>query len=456
MKPTASVGIAVLFGALFIVSPAVAANSKSPFEVVAPSTPPGITLQSVGKFAGYSMDTGVAALSSRGTIVLADARGMTLYTYGKDKPGRSQCIDECAKTWMPLVPVSGSKPIGPWSIINRPDGTRQWSLSGRPLYTYIKDVDPGAVGGNSPKRFAPGSPNVGERGSIIGPIPADVPLPPDWSAAYFYPSPGAKSLPPDFDVRYVQDVFGLVLVDHRQQTLYVFDGSVESDRAVCSSPCAWKPLRAPELARSIGDFSPISRADGQHQWSYKGRGLYTYDGDLAPGDANGSDVSSHWQPTYFSRNFMPRGVAIQNNPRLGRVLSDARGRTLYRRDSYYFQSGSGHQLRRGAPIRSAVGRQIGINAKCVRECEKWHPFLAPADAMPQGDWTIYVRADGSKQWGYIGFALWTYDGDAKPGDVTADEEWDLYNDVLSPSQAPIDIGTWYDTVAGLYWGVVVP
>ena len=39
------------------------------------------------------------------------------------------------------------------SEIKRDDGARQWAYRGKALYTFVKDVDPGSVGGNSPARL---------------------------------------------------------------------------------------------------------------------------------------------------------------------------------------------------------------------------------------------------------------------------------------------------------------
>src|SRR5580698_8842020 len=105
---------------------------------------------------------------------------------------------------------------------------------------------------------------------------------------------------------------------------------------------------------------------------------------------------------------MPASVSIQRTAGQGNVLATRQGMTLYRRDGYILQSGGGHSLRRGQPPRPAVGRDIGTNARCDGACAQvWHPFTAPADAKPQGFWSVAVRDDGARQWVYQGYALWT-------------------------------------------------
>jgi predicted lipoprotein with Yx(FWY)xxD motif len=72
--------------------------------------------------------------------VLADAKGMTIYTYDKDVGGKSFCNGECARFWLPVAADAGAKPTGQWSIITREDGSKQWAYKGQPIYTFVKDT----------------------------------------------------------------------------------------------------------------------------------------------------------------------------------------------------------------------------------------------------------------------------------------------------------------------------
>jgi len=82
-----------------------------------------------------------------GTMVLADAKGMTLYTYGKDEPGKSNCNGLCAHFWPPLTAPADAQPMGDWTVITRRDGSKQWAYRDKPLYTYGKDKKPGETKG---------------------------------------------------------------------------------------------------------------------------------------------------------------------------------------------------------------------------------------------------------------------------------------------------------------------
>ena len=88
---------------------------------------------------------GAAAQSLKKTDgVLADASGMTVYTFDKDTAGsgKSACNDGCAKMWPP-VPVTGDSVASPYSIVTRDDGAKQLAYKGKPLYLYAKDAKPG-------------------------------------------------------------------------------------------------------------------------------------------------------------------------------------------------------------------------------------------------------------------------------------------------------------------------
>lgn len=94
----------------------------------------------------------------------------------------------------------------------------------------------------------------------------------------------------------VQVVSG-VLAGKNGMTLYTFDkDTAGSGKSVCNGPCAtnWPPLMAGETAPS-GDYSAITRDDGQKQIAYKGKPLYFWIKDAKPGDTTGNGVNSVWR-----------------------------------------------------------------------------------------------------------------------------------------------------------------
>jgi predicted lipoprotein with Yx(FWY)xxD motif len=88
---------------------------------------------------------------SSGSFLVA-ANGMTLYHYGADSSGVSNCTGGCASTWPPYT-VSGTLTAsaginGSLSTITRADGTKQLAYKGQALYYYAGDSKVGDTNGN--------------------------------------------------------------------------------------------------------------------------------------------------------------------------------------------------------------------------------------------------------------------------------------------------------------------
>ena len=85
--------------------------------------------------------------------ILTDSQGMTLYTFKKDKPGESACVDACAKRWPPMTVSEGMQPMaapgipGKLGEIERKDDTYQATYNGMPLYRYAGDSRAGDTNG---------------------------------------------------------------------------------------------------------------------------------------------------------------------------------------------------------------------------------------------------------------------------------------------------------------------
>ena len=424
------------------------------------TTPVGITLQALGRGQGWDLGKETASVIYRDEVAYTDARGMTLYTYRLDAPGKSNCTAACTEKFKPAAPLAGAAAFGDWSIIARDDGAKQWALQGRPLYTYVEDVDPGSVAGNSAARF--GARRMDGSGTMVGGgirgsggrgAGKDKPMPENWAPALMYPA-GEKfgAVPNGIQIEEILESSVLGLTDHRRHTLYVFDGSAGDEAKL--SAAGWAPLAAPAIGFPIGDFSIIARDDGTSQWAYKGKGLYTHAEDQKRGDAYGISVDARWKVATVQRHFLPDGVKVQPTLSQGFTWALASGQPLYKRDGHIYQSGGGHSLHRGQPHRPAVGRDVGVNSRCGDKCDQWKPFIAPANAEPQGYWTVYTRADGQKQWAYMGYALYTYAGDQKPGDMLGHDTYDM--ELSFDPKAIVNVGTPMDGVATLVWAIAHP
>lgn len=85
-----------------------------------------------------------------GKRILVTSSGRTLYTLSAETNGTFICRDaSCLSTWPPLVLKAGQKATGVAHLgaIKRPDGRRQATYRGRPLYRFASDRRKGDVGG---------------------------------------------------------------------------------------------------------------------------------------------------------------------------------------------------------------------------------------------------------------------------------------------------------------------
>ncbi len=86
---------------------------------------------------------------------LADAKGMTLYVFRKDSPGKSACTGDCVARW-PIyyrekVAPSGGPKESDFGTITRDDGQKQTTYKGLPLYYFAGDKAPSDTSGQGVK-----------------------------------------------------------------------------------------------------------------------------------------------------------------------------------------------------------------------------------------------------------------------------------------------------------------
>ena len=112
--------------------------------------------------------------------ILVNGQGMTLYTFGADTPGTSNCSGACLQNWPALTitsgnPVAGSGVTGTLGVITRADGTKQVTLNGMPLYTFFKDSKAGDANGQGITAFGGLWSVVVVGGAAPSPTPSPVP-----------------------------------------------------------------------------------------------------------------------------------------------------------------------------------------------------------------------------------------------------------------------------------------
>ena len=75
--------------------------------------------------------------------------------------------------------------------------------------------------------------------------------------------------------------------------------------------------------------------------------------------------------------------------------------------------------------------QDGLNqSHCDVKCAAtWQPLLAHDDDVARGEFEVFTRADGSKQWSLIGHPLYFYVQDNRMGDMHGDKvdgQWHVF------------------------------
>jgi predicted lipoprotein with Yx(FWY)xxD motif len=95
----------------------------------------------------------VSTRSVDGTSVLADSQGRTLYSADVEKGRKILCTGGCTSFWKPITasPKEAKAAAADLNLdlgdVTRPDGARQLTLDGKPLYTFTQE-GPGKLEGN--------------------------------------------------------------------------------------------------------------------------------------------------------------------------------------------------------------------------------------------------------------------------------------------------------------------
>ena len=90
--------------------------------------------------------------------ILVTGTGFTLYTNTKERAGRIHCVGQCRTFWPPLLVAGTAKPSAGAGVararlgtLKRPDGGRQVTYKGLPLYRFKSDKSRGQATGQGVK-----------------------------------------------------------------------------------------------------------------------------------------------------------------------------------------------------------------------------------------------------------------------------------------------------------------
>lgn len=370
--------------------------------------------------------------------VFANADGHTLYTwpshklrngYSGETPGKPACYDEvstvtaglmspyppgillpdldsrpsCTDLWPPVRADNDAEPVGKWTIVERKDGSRQWAFDEQPLYTSVRDSEPGDVLGGSTRRYGGDSP------------------------AFRVPAQPPSRVPPGFAVRTTS--VGRLLTTDKNFSVYSYEQDTAQTSA-CHNECirTWVPVTAPEIAREQGEWSIIERSPGVRQWVFRGKPLYTNVLDQQSWSQEGSDVAG-WQNVYTQlAPRAPSEVFTVQDTLAGQVLADTNGMTIY---TYVCGDDSIDQLSCDHPDDTQVYRLAMCGGGSAETClQHWPYVVAESGAISNSrTWSVInidpatghkasaEQADALRVWAYRDRPIYTYGNDGKPGDV---------------------------------------
>jgi predicted lipoprotein with Yx(FWY)xxD motif len=147
-------GLFAVFVAVLFLSRG-AANGSA-YEIADVSGPPA-EANAAGADSAELRPTVRVGASDYGPI-LFDNRGYALYAFTRDARGRSACAEACTESWPPYllrgrVRVGAGLEASLLATTRRPTGDRQVTYAGRPLYHWVGDREPRAVGCQNVSEF---------------------------------------------------------------------------------------------------------------------------------------------------------------------------------------------------------------------------------------------------------------------------------------------------------------
>ncbi len=344
----------------------------------------------------------VARHDSLGRI-LTDAAGNTLYYFTRDAlEGGSVCNGGCATAWPVFynenLVVGSGLDSSDFTTITRDDGSFQTAYKGWPLYYFQNDASAGDINGEAVN-------NVW----FVAKPDYSIMLMDDQLTGLDGVNYTSTYEEGEEQVQYFTDAYG--------RTLYVFIRDNENKnnftRPDFSNDPVW-PIYGDTLMSIPTTLDPLLfdliDVFGRPQLTYKGWPLYYYEKDSLRGQNLGVSVPRPGVWPVAVKDIDPAAnVAIANNQEIGRILTDASGRTLY-----FFTRD--HQ--QGASM---------CNGGCATA---WPIFyeedLVIGNGLDSADFSTIIRDDSSLQTAYKGWPLYYFRDDSLQGDINgeaANEVW---------------------------------
>jgi predicted lipoprotein with Yx(FWY)xxD motif len=207
---------------------------------------------------------------------------------------------------------------------------------------------------------------------------------------------------------------GAILVDGNGMTLYAWKND-QPGISTCNAKCLanWPPLLATGMVTAgaglnASDFGTTQTTDGKTMVTYNNEPLYYFIGDKAAGDTKGQGIGNVWfvvaplSSTGSVSQPATQGlvVNISQNTKLGNILVDSKGMTLY----------------------TWKNDKPGVS-NCAGQClANWPPLVASGmvtagTGLNDSDFGTTQSTDGRTMVTYKGAPLYYFIGDKATGDT---------------------------------------
>ena len=130
-------------------------TATSPTTAAAPTSAAGSASTSgpASSSAPAAAAADLKVADSKAGQIVVDGKGMSVYYYTKDvkDSGTSTCTGGCLDAWPPVLATADTPTVdgvtGTVGTIATPDGKKQLTINGMPVYYYAKDLAPGDITG---------------------------------------------------------------------------------------------------------------------------------------------------------------------------------------------------------------------------------------------------------------------------------------------------------------------
>jgi len=156
MKKHLSIGLsAFALAALLSGCGGTSGTATSPTTAAAPTSAAGSASTSgpASSSAPAAAAADLKVADSKAGQIVVDGKGMSVYYYTKDvkDSGTSTCTGGCLDAWPPVLATADTPTVdgvtGTVGTIATPDGKKQLTINGMPVYLYAKDLAAGDITG---------------------------------------------------------------------------------------------------------------------------------------------------------------------------------------------------------------------------------------------------------------------------------------------------------------------